>query len=219
MQNYHELLKRIMVQGEDQLNERTGEWCRVLIGDQLTFDLEQGFPAITTKKLAFKGVVGELLGFFRGYTNAADFRALGCNVWNDDANKNVGWLNNPNRKGNDDLGRIYGAQWTDWRDRRVLPTVDQQTKFDELTDLGYREIACDSHMGVSVIERKVNQLEDSLRKLLIDPSNRRNIVSGWNVGELDMMALPPCHMDYRFVALNGKLHVVMTIRSQNERLH
>ena len=207
MHNYHRLLSDIMEQGEDQFNERTGEWCRVIVGTQLTYDLSAGFPAITTKKLAFKGVVGELLGFFRGYTSAADFRALGCNVWNDDANKNAGWLKNPNRGGEDHLGRIYGAQWTGWRAYR-LATKDYAPKMEAE---GWRKVLSND-LGSTMV-KEINQLENSLKLLLTDPSNRRNIVSGWNVGELDMMALPPCHMDYRFVALNEKLHVVMTIRS------
>ncbi len=215
MQNYHNLLKDVLECGQDQFNVRTGKVCRALVGYQLQYDLAQGFPAITTKKLAFNNMKGELLGFFRGHTNAADFRALGCTVWDDNANKTSAWLANPNRRGADDLGPIYGKQWTDWTDRRIVSTQQER---DRLLELGYKE-----RMHVEsewLMERGINQLENALRKLLTDPSDRRIIISGWNVAEFDLMALPPCHMDYRFVAFDGPtpdspkvLHVVMTIRS------
>lgn len=213
MQNYHELLQEALDHGVDQYNVRTGEVCRTLVGRQLKFDLRDGFPAITTKKLAFQSMRGELLGFFRGYTNAADFRALGCNVWDANANKTEGWLNNPYRKGVDDLGPIYGKQWTDWIDRRIVSNDAEKRR---LLDNGYSVRM--EMQGEYLMQRSINQLENALRTLITNPSDRRAIISGWNVAELDMMALPPCHMDYRFVALESKstrktLHVVMTIRS------
>jgi thymidylate synthase len=90
--------------------------------------MDEGFPAITTKKLAFKSVVGELIGFIRGYDNAAQFRELGCNIWDQNANENAQWLANPHRKGVDDLGAIYGVQW------RRLPMADGWTH-DQLAEL------------------------------------------------------------------------------------
>ncbi len=222
MQNYHELLRRTLENGVDQFNTHTGKVCRALVGYQLQYDLADGFPAITTKKLAFKNMTGELLGFFRGYTNAADFRSLGCTVWDDNANKTAAWLANPNRKGTDDLGPIYGKQWTDWTDRRIVGTP---TERDRLLEQGYKVRMCAEQIDGEkttewLMERGINQLENALRKLITDPSDRRIIVSGWNVAEFDLMALPPCHMDYRFVAFDGAtpeapkvLHVVMTIRS------
>lgn len=218
MQNYHELLRFVLEHGQDQFNTRTGEMCRAVVGYQLQYDLAAGFPAITTKKLAFNNMKGELLGFFRGYTNAADFRALGCTVWDDNANKTPAWLANPNRKpGLDDLGLVYGKQWTDWQAYREVPVHDVVTA-DRLFEAGYRLVAEDAN--TAVFKRGINQLENALSKLLTDPSDRRIIVSGWNVADFDRMALPPCHMDYRFVAFDGPtpdapkvLHVVMTIRS------
>lgn len=111
MKNYHELLKTTLETGVDQLNTRTKKLCRVLVGYQLQYNMTEGFPAITTKKLAFNNMKGELLGFFRGYDNAADFRALGCGIWDQNANETEAWLANPYRKGTDDLGRIYGNGW------------------------------------------------------------------------------------------------------------
>jgi thymidylate synthase len=214
MQCYHDLLQHVMDNGKDQLNTRTRQVCRAIVGYQLQFDMADGFPAITTKKLAFNNMKGELLGFFRGYTNAADFRKLGCTVWDKNANETAAWLENSYRKGEDDLGPIYGKQWTEWSDKR-LSTTDVENAY--LSGKGYHIL-----MGGNVAtiwERKINQLHNALDALIRDPSDRRIIVSGWNVGELDMMALPPCHMDYRFVAFDTPasdkktLHVVMTIRS------
>lgn len=217
MQNYHDLLKAAIDHGQDQFNVRTGKVCRVLVGCQLQYNLADGFPAITTKKLAFNNMKGELLGFFRGYDNAADFRALGCTVWDQNANETKAWLENPYRRGQDDLGRVYGKQWIDWKAYREVPSGDSD-EADRLFEADYQLVSDDGK--VSVFRKSINQLENALRKLMTDPSDRRIIVSGWNVAEFDMMALPPCHMDYRFVAFDGQtpdapkvLHVVMTIRS------
>lgn len=210
-------MRRVIYSGNKQKNERTGETCHFLVGETLRFDLAEGFPAITTKKLAFNACKGELLGFFRGYTNAADFRSLGCKIWDANANETKGWLANPERRGQDDLGPIYGAQWTEWQDTRLCRSYDD---FKRLCESGYTPLVegvplvrGDPRACVYIVERRINQLEAALRKLMLDPSDRRIIVSGWNVAELDRMALPPCHMDYRFVARGHKLDVVMTIRS------
>lgn len=212
MQNYHDLLRTTLEHGVDQFNVRTNKLCRALVGFQLQYDLAEGFPAVTTKKLAFNNMKGELLGFFRGYDNAADFRALGCTVWDQNANETQSWLKNPHRKGPDDLGRIYGKQWTDWKDRRIATNERDR---DVLQASGYAQILFDPAQQAWLMERGVNQLENALRTIITDPSNRRVIVSGWNPAEFDQMALPPCHMDYRFVAFEEPkvLHVVMTIRS------
>lgn len=124
MKAYLDLLADVLKNGTRQSN-RTGIDAISLPGAMLKFDLAEGFPAVTTKKLAWKAVVGELVGFLRGCDNAAEFRALGCNVWNQNANENKQWLANPNRKGEDDLGRIYGVQWRGWKgaDGRVVDQV------------------------------------------------------------------------------------------------
>ena len=114
MKQYLNLLERVMDEGSWQQN-RTGIPTKRLAGAMLEFDLKEGFPAITTKKLAFGAVKGELLGFIRGYDNAARFRALRCNVWNQNANENEAWVHNIARQGEDDLGRINGVQWRKWR--------------------------------------------------------------------------------------------------------
>lgn len=222
MENFHDLLADTLETGIDQFNSRTGHVCRSVVGNQLQYDLRKGFPAVTTKKLYFGAVKGEVVGFFRGYDNAADFRSVGCNIWDANANDpgkpdapNL-WLRSPYRKGTDDLGRIYGVQWTAWSDKRVVLQEDQKL----MEAKGYKVIAPlvkadPTEAQFLLMERKINQLEEALTKIITNPSDRRTIVTAWNPGELDMMALPPCHIDYRFVAFEHTriLHVVMTIRS------
>lgn len=208
MQPYHDLLDNVLSKGFVQYNSRTKKKCYVLVGKQLTFDLSEGFPALTTRKLPFKNIVGELLGFFRGYDNASKFREIGCNFWDKNANETIDWLNSPYRKGTDDLGRIYGKQWTDWRSYRYV-TIDEAGRL--VKEAGYKKIMQEGNCAI--VKKSVNQLTEALNKLIKTPDDRRIIVSGWRPDEFDMMALPPCHMDYRFVVLGGTVHVVMTIRS------
>jgi thymidylate synthase len=111
-EEYLKLMNETLMSGARQRN-RTGIDSFMIPGAMLKFDLQKGFPAVTTKKLAFNAVKGELIGFLRGYTSAAQFRELGCNIWNQNANENQAWLANPNRTGVDDLGYIYSKLWTE----------------------------------------------------------------------------------------------------------
>lgn len=207
---YLGLLEHLTTAGQYKPN-RTGVGTFADVGHMLKFDLRDGFPAVTTKKLAFNAVKGELLGFFRGYDNAADFRALGCKVWDQNANETPSWVNNPNRKGTDDLGRIYGVQWTKWRDTRIARTPGERVKF---ATSGYTLVADDKERNVAVYERTLNQLEDALRTLLTNPYDRRIIINGWRPDEFDLLALPPCHVAYQLVALpDNTLHITMWQRS------
>lgn len=117
MHTYHSILSDILENGSRQAN-RTGIDTISIPGTSARYDLTEGFPAVTTKRLAWKAVVGELIGFLRGYDSAEQFRSLDCRIWDQNANENAQWLANPNRRGADDLGRIYGVQWRRWRDRR-----------------------------------------------------------------------------------------------------
>jgi len=221
MRNYLDLMTKCRDEGIDIFNARTNIVCRTLIGAQVEFDLSSGlFPAVTTKKLAFKAVKGELLGFFRGYTSAADFRALGCNVWNQNANETQAWLDNPFRKGEDDLGPIYGKQWTEWDNYYEL-IGSENPLIKTLEDKGYSKIGDNINndpiyktkvSDVLIYKKTINQLEVALRTIITNPSDRRIIVTGWNPGDIDKVALPACHMDYRFIPVNGVLNVIMTIR-------
>lgn len=124
MKQYLRLCQRALTEGEWKEN-RTDNSTIGYIGDFCKYDLNDGFPAVTTKKLAFKTCVGEMLGFLRGYTSAEQFRELGCKVWDANANENKEWLANPLRQGEDDIGRIYGAQARRWYDFLDDTGIDQ----------------------------------------------------------------------------------------------
>jgi len=116
MKEYIALCERVIDEGVWTENKRTGKRCLTVINADLEYDLSEGIlPVLTTKKLLWKPAITEMLGYLRGYTNAADFRALGCNTWNANANENLSWLTNPFRIGTVDMGRCYGAQGRDWR--------------------------------------------------------------------------------------------------------
>lgn len=124
MKQYLDIARKCLQEGTRKEN-RTGVATIGYHNDMAKYDLSEGFPAVTTKQLYFKQVVAEMLGFLRGYDNAKDFRELGCRVWDSNANENKQWLNNPYRKGTDDLGRIYGVQG------RNFNGVDQLVKVYE----------------------------------------------------------------------------------------
>jgi thymidylate synthase len=193
MKQYLDLMRLIRDTGIRQPN-RTGIDTLMIPGAMLSFNLEEGFPLLTTKKMYVKQTIGELIAFARGSTSAKDFRELGCTFWDANANKdgvdqqgNVvpnQWLKNPARKGEDDLGRIYGAQWRDWKG------------------------PSGSH---------VDQVQDVLTKLVTNPTDRRMIINAWRPDELNQMALPPCHVMHQFLAdtVNRKLHLCMYQRSND----
>lgn len=110
MKQYLDLCQRIIDEGVEISNERTGKKCLTVINADLVYNVDQGeFPLITTRKSFWKSAIAELLGYIRGYDNAADFRKLGTKSWDANANENTAWLANPNRKGEDDMGFVYGA--------------------------------------------------------------------------------------------------------------
>lgn len=167
-QQYLNLLERTLEMGIRQSN-RTGIDTFRIEGATLEFDLREGFPAITTKKLAFKQVVGELYGFIHGFTTAEEFREVGCTIWDQNANENKQWLTNPHRRGHDDLGEIYGYQWRYWP------------------------------VGGSSNREHIDQLRLAVNKIIHTPEDRRIIVSAWNPARLDRMALPPCHVMHQYI--------------------
>jgi len=185
MQQYHDLLKDILENGEDK-DDRTGVGTISVFGRNLRFDLRRGFPAITTKKLAWKAIVGELLWFIEG---SKDERRLAeiiygtregvVTIWT--PNSLAGYWKNK-AKFDGDVGRIYGVQWRRWR-----------KPFNE----GY-----------------VDQLQNLIDGLIQDPNGRRHIISAWNPGELHEMVLPPCHILAQFyVNKNKELSCQMYQRS------
>jgi thymidylate synthase len=217
MKPYLDLVRDVFEHGSWQTN-RTGIRTLSLPGAAMRFDLAQGFPAVTTKKLAFKSAVGELVGFLRGYRSAADFRALGCKVWDQNANENPAWLANPYRLGEDDLGSVYGVQWRQWPAYKVLPVAARGQVEDALAR-GYAQLASiDSEQGPQVVLYKaIDQLRQCLDTIMSNPADRRILFHGWNWAQLEEMALPPCHLLYQFScnAAAREISLCLYIRSND----
>ncbi|MDN5844234.1 MAG: thymidylate synthase [Alcaligenaceae bacterium] len=217
MKPYLDLVQTILDQGSWQEN-RTGVRTISLPGAMMRFDLQQGFPAVTTKRLAFKSAIGELVGFLRGAHSAADFRALGCKVWDQNANDNPQWLANPYRTAEDELGPVYGVQWRAWPAYKLVP-IEHNAQIQDAVARGYRQIARVDEAGVPcvLLYRAVDQLRACLDTLIRDPGSRRILFHGWNWAQLDEMALPPCHLLYQFLAnpATRELSLCLYIRSND----
>ncbi|CAM5179605.1 Thymidylate synthase OS=Castellaniella defragrans OX=75697 GN=thyA PE=3 SV=1 [Castellaniella defragrans] len=217
MKAYLDLVRTIFEQGSWQDN-RTGVRTLSLPGACLRFDLREGFPAVTTKRLAFKSVVGELVGFLRGADSAADFRALGCRVWDQNANENQAWLDNPWRDGPDDLGPVYGVQWRRWPAYKLLPET-ASARIQDAQARGYRRVGTVQENGAPhvLLYKAVDQLRACLDTLIRDPGSRRILFHGWNCAQLEEMALPPCHLLYQFLAnpQTRELSLCLYIRSND----
>jgi thymidylate synthase len=176
---YLALLKKVMDEGVDR-NDRTGTGTRALFGQSMRFDMADGFPALTTKKLGFRAVKSELLWFLEGSNDNKRLKELNGTdetIWT--ANENASYWK-PKATFDGDMGRIYGVQWRTWM-RPDGTTVDQ-----------------------------IANLIEMIQK---DPTSRRLIVTAWNPGELDQMALPPCHILMQFFVAEGKLSMFMHQRS------
>lgn len=190
-QAYLNALRDILDNGEDR-PDRTGTGTRSIFGLQMRFNLALGFPAVTTKKLAWRAVVSELLWFITG---SGDERKLKEILYQDPtSDKKTIWSDNatadywkPRSKFKGDLGRVYGVQWRQWR----APVFGA------------------NRMAV----KHIDQLTDLINGIKKDPNSRRHIITAWNPGELDLMALPPCHMMAQFYVSNGRLSCQMYQRS------
>ncbi|AUA34974.1 thymidylate synthase [Pseudomonas fulva] len=198
MKQYLDLVRDVIENGTLQEN-RTGIRTISLPGAMLRFDLQKGFPAITTRKLAFKSAIGEMVGFLRGVRNAGQFRELGCKVWDQNANENAQWLANPFRQGHDDLGEIYGVQWRQWPGYKRI-ALSNQAAIEMAEKAGFRQIAQDEEDGVAfvILYKAIDQVRQCLDTIANDPGSRRILFHGWNCAQLDEMALPPCHLLYQF---------------------
>ncbi len=217
MQQYLDLVRQIFEQGSWHDN-RTGVRTLSVPGAMMRFDLQQGFPGVTTKKLAFKSAIGEMVGFLRASRNASEFRELGCKVWDQNANENKQWLANPFRVGEDDLGPVYGVQWRQWPAYKLLP-AKEKVQIEAAQNKGFRiigEMKEGSATNV-LLYKAVDQLRQCLETILSNPSDRRILFHGWNWAQLDEMALPPCHLLYQFLAdkSKGELSLCLYVRSND----
>jgi thymidylate synthase len=167
MQPYLDLLQHILDHGARK-DDRTGVGTLSVFGYQMRFDLQQGFPLLTTKKLHLKSIVYELLWFLQGSTNVRYLQEHGVRIWDQWADENG------------ELGPVYGRQWRSW------PVADGRT---------------------------VDQITQLIQQIQANPNSRRLIVSAWNVGEIEKMALPPCHALFQFYAVDGSLSCQLYQRS------
>ncbi|MDM0045541.1 thymidylate synthase [Variovorax dokdonensis] len=216
MQQYLDLVRNVFDQGSWQDN-RTGIRTLSIPGAMLRFDLQQGFPAVTTKKLAFKSAVGEMVGFLRASRSAAEFRALGCKVWDQNANENAQWLANPYRLQMDDLGPVYGVQWRQWPAYKLvdMSQAQAQRQVEDALARGYSrigELAGEQGAAPQVLLYKaVDQLRQCLDTIIKNPSDRRILFHGWNWAQLEEMALPPCHLLYQFLVNASKREISLCL--------
>jgi thymidylate synthase len=167
MKQYLDLMKHVLEHGVRK-DDRTGTGTLSVFGHQMRFDLAEGFPLLTTKKLHLKSIVYELLWFLRGESSTKFLTDNGVTIWNE-------WANQEG-----ELGPVYGVQWRSWR------TADG---------------------------RAIDQISEVIEQIKTNPNSRRLIVSAWNVGELDRMALQPCHSFFQFYVADGQLSCQMYQRS------
>lgn len=167
MKQYLDLLRKIRTEGAYK-DDRTATGTYAIFGHQMRFDLEAGFPLLTTKKLHLKSIIYELLWLLRGDTNIKFLTDNGVTIWNE-------WADEAG-----ELGPIYGAQWRAWQ-------------------------AADG--------RKIDQISNLVKGIKENPTSRRHILSAWNVGEIEKMALPPCHCFFQFFVSEGKLSCQLYQRS------
>lgn len=218
MKQYLNLVQEIFDNGSWQDN-RTGIRTLSIPGAMMKFDLQEGFPAVTTKKLAFKSAVGELVGFLRAYRSAADFRALGCKVWDQNANENAQWLANPYRLQDNDMGSVYGVQWRQWPAYKVIDFSQPQSaaQVADALSRGYQQIGTLEDVGENgkttsaLLYKAIDQLRQCLDTIMTDPGNRRILFHGWNWAQLEEMALPPCHLLYQFLVNQSKHEISMCL--------
>jgi len=167
MQQYLDLLQYVLDHGV-QRQDRTGTGTLSVFGYQMRFDLSQGFPLLTTKKLHTRSIIYELLWFLRGESNIRYLKEHNVSIWDE-------WAD-----ADGELGPVYGVQWRSWQ-------------------------AADG--------RTIDQIARLIDKIKHDPDSRRLVINAWNVGEVDKMALPPCHVLFQFYVADGKLSCQMYQRS------
>ena len=167
MQQYLDLVQHLLDYGVDK-SDRTGTGTISVFGYQMRFDLQDGFPLLTTKKMHLRSIIYELLWFLRGENNVKYLQDHGVRIWNE-------WSDE-----NGELGPVYGSQWRSWR------TSESES---------------------------IDQISQAINMIKHNPDSRRIIVSAWNVGEIDKMALPPCHAFFQFYVVNDTLSCQLYQRS------
>jgi thymidylate synthase len=193
VQQYHQLVRQVLEQGERR-EDRTGTGTLSIFGAQTRYDLRQGFPLLTTKKVLWAGVVRELLWFLRGSTNIQDDLTQHSPIWD-------AWADEDG-----ELGPIYGHQWRHWG------APFKQRKGDP-SPLARETATPDGAPDIEGSALGIDQIEQAIALIKRDPSSRRIIVSAWNVADIPHMALPPCHAFFQFYVQRGRLDVQLYQRS------
>lgn len=188
MKQYLEMMQNILDEGHVK-GDRTGTGTLSVFGRQMRFDLRKGFPLVTTKKLHLRSIIHELLWFLSGDTNTKYLEDNGVTIWRE-------WQDE-----NGNLGPLYGEQWRRWKDVKLVPKKNAAL-LEKLQDAGYVDYG-DADDGSQMFDARVllklhDQISKVIDQLRNDPDSRRIIVSAWNVGELDQMALAPCHAFFQF---------------------
>jgi len=173
--DYQALLQDILDNGIEK-SDRTGTGTLSVFGRQIRHKMEDGFPLLTTKKMAWKSMVTELLWFLRGDINIKYLHDNDCHIWDGDYNKSG--------RTDGELGPIYGKQWRDWSGKDEIKLSTERDKN------GFLKLEKIHHPGIDQIQNLINDLKTN-------PDSRRLMVSAWNVGELDQMVLPPCHYGFQ----------------------
>jgi thymidylate synthase len=167
MKQYLDLMQKVLSEGQRK-SDRTGTGTLSIFGHQMKFNLTEGFPLVTTKKVHLKSIIHELIWFLQGSTNISYLKENGVSIWDEWADENG------------DLGPVYGAQWRSWPDGN---------------------------------NGSIDQIQNLINSINLNPDSRRHIVSAWNPAEVDNMALPPCHSLFQFYVANGELSCQLYQRS------
>lgn len=212
MQQLHDLYIKVLEHGVYS-DDRTGVGTYKLVGETMRFDLTEYFPAPTTKRLAWKAMSSELIWFVEG---SHDERRLAEILYGTrDESKKTIWTDNYLSQGislgytNGNLGPVYGKQWRFWEDYKFAQNIDE---IQELNAKGYEVVEATQFSGV-IMRRTTDQIQVLIDGLKNNPDSRRHILTAWNVGELDQMALPPCHCFSQFFVNDGKLSCILYQRS------
>ena len=207
MKNYLELMRRILDEGDARQSRNAV--TRALFAQQLRWDLSKGFPLVTTKKMAWKSIVGELLWFLSGSTSDADLRKL-CGkaegeptIWTANA-QDPKWIARGLKQHPDDLGLIYGSQWRRWRSSNVANLEFSSGSHRLKIEGSKQQLVPAQGAGINFEFTCLDQIAALIGRLKADPFSRYHVVTAWNPGDLPAMALPPCHMLFQCFARHGK---------------
>lgn len=204
MQNYLNLMKEIMDTGVDR-SDRTGVGTRAVFGKTLSFNLADGFPMVTTRKIHFRTAFEETMFFLRGETDTKKLEEKKINIWKGNTTREFLDSRGLTHLPEGDMGKGYGYQWTNWEKYDIVSHGDYDLEQDDSETYHCAEV----HVSY------INQVKQVIEGIKSNPYDRRHIIQAWNPGQLDEMALPPCHLYNQYVVMNGKLNSSFVMRSND----